>query len=174
MAGKNLLLYIESNSTPKPSKASDRKHIMPQFLGLVALVVRDYDEAIALHVEKLRFKLIEDTYQPAQHKRWVVVSPAGAKESGILLARASNEHQANRVGDPDRWQSIPIPIHRRLLALLQRLQGQGSQIRARAKDRSLWYRRGVRGPSRKSVGPRANRRFSDYGVMPDNAFKSST
>ncbi|MBL8854236.1 MAG: VOC family protein [Planctomycetaceae bacterium] len=72
---------------------------MPQYLGLVSLVVRDYDEAIAFYVEKLGFTLTEDTYQPAQDKRWVVVSPPGAKESRVLLARANSEHQASRVGD---------------------------------------------------------------------------
>ena len=72
---------------------------MPQHLALVALVVRDYDEAIAFYVGKLGFTLMEDTYQPAQDKRWVIVSPPGAKESRILLARASNDHQLSRVGD---------------------------------------------------------------------------
>jgi catechol 2,3-dioxygenase-like lactoylglutathione lyase family enzyme len=72
---------------------------MPQFLGLVSLVVRDYDEAIAFYVDKLGFRLVEDTCQPAQNKRWVVVSPPGAKESCILLARAANDRQTSRVGD---------------------------------------------------------------------------
>ena len=72
---------------------------MPQHLGLVSIVVRDYDEAIAFYVGKLGFRLMEDIYQAAQNKRWVVVSPPGAKESGLLLARASSEHQVSRVGD---------------------------------------------------------------------------
>ena len=72
---------------------------MPQYLGLVSLVVRDYDEALAFYVEKLGFTLTEDTYQPAQDKRWVVVSPPGARETAILLARASSEHQRTRIGD---------------------------------------------------------------------------
>jgi catechol 2,3-dioxygenase-like lactoylglutathione lyase family enzyme len=72
---------------------------MPQHLGLVSIVVRDYDEAIAFYVEKLGFSLVQDTYQPAQDKRWVVVSPPGANESRLLLARATNEHQMSRVGD---------------------------------------------------------------------------
>jgi catechol 2,3-dioxygenase-like lactoylglutathione lyase family enzyme len=72
---------------------------MPQYLGLVSLVVHDYDEAIAFYVGKLGFALLEDSYQPAQAKRWVVVAPPGAKESAILLARAGNERQASRVGD---------------------------------------------------------------------------
>jgi hypothetical protein len=44
-------------------------------------------------------RLVEDTYQPAQDKRWVVVAPPGSKESSILLARSANDHQASRVGD---------------------------------------------------------------------------
>lgn len=72
---------------------------MSQHVGLVSIVVRDYDEAIAFYVGSLGFLLIEDTYQPAQDKRWVVVSPPGAKESRLLLARASNPHQASRIGD---------------------------------------------------------------------------
>jgi catechol 2,3-dioxygenase-like lactoylglutathione lyase family enzyme len=72
---------------------------MPQYLGLVSVVVRDYDEAIAFYVNQLGFLLVEDTYQAAQDKRWVVVSPPGATESHLLLARASNAHQSSRVGD---------------------------------------------------------------------------
>ena len=72
---------------------------MPQHLGLISVVVRDYDEAIAFYVGKLGFSLLEDTYQPAQDKRWVVVSPPGARECCLLLARAKNDHQTSRVGD---------------------------------------------------------------------------
>ena len=72
---------------------------MSQYLGLVSVVVQDYDEAIAFYVGKLGFLLDEDTYQAAQNKRWVVVSPPGARESKILLARSTNDHQASRVGD---------------------------------------------------------------------------
>jgi catechol 2,3-dioxygenase-like lactoylglutathione lyase family enzyme len=72
---------------------------MPQQLALVSLVVRDYDEAIAFYVGVLGFTLVEDTYQPAQDKRWVVVAPPGAVESRLLLARASNDDQRARVGN---------------------------------------------------------------------------
>lgn len=72
---------------------------MPQYLGLVSIVVKDYDEAIAFYVDKLGFTLDEDRFQPAQNKRWVVVSPPGAKESKLLLAKATNEHQASRIGN---------------------------------------------------------------------------
>lgn len=72
---------------------------MRQQIGLTALVVRDYDEAIAFYVETLGFELVEDTCQPAEDKRWVVVAPPGATESRLLLARAVNEEQASRIGN---------------------------------------------------------------------------
>jgi catechol 2,3-dioxygenase-like lactoylglutathione lyase family enzyme len=72
---------------------------MYQRMGLTAIVVRDYDEAIAFYTEKLGFELVEDTYVPAQQKRWVVVAPRGARESGILLARAVGEEQTSRIGN---------------------------------------------------------------------------
>ncbi len=71
---------------------------MTRSLAHIALIVRDYDEAIAFFVGKLGFQLVEDTYQPEQDKRWVVVSPGGTGCS-ILLARASNEHQADYIGN---------------------------------------------------------------------------
>lgn len=72
---------------------------MKQHLGLTALVVNDYDEAIEFYVNRLGFELIEDIYQPAQDKRWVVVAPPGARESRLLLARATNDEQLSRVGN---------------------------------------------------------------------------
>ena len=71
---------------------------MKQSLGLVSLVVRDYDEALAFFVETLGFRLVEDTVVPEQSKRWVVVSPPGATESQLLLARASTPEQESRIG----------------------------------------------------------------------------
>jgi catechol 2,3-dioxygenase-like lactoylglutathione lyase family enzyme len=71
---------------------------MAQHLGLVSIVVRDYDAAIAFYVHKLGFELIEDSYQPAQDKRWVVVAPPGAQESKLLLARATTPEQSQRIG----------------------------------------------------------------------------
>ena len=72
---------------------------MKQHLALTSLLVSDYDEAIEFFVSKLDFVLLEDTFVPAQEKRWVVVSPAGASESRLLLAEAADERQAERVGD---------------------------------------------------------------------------
>lgn len=62
------------------------------------MVVRDYDEALAFFVGKLGFTLVEDTFVPEQSKRWVVVTPPGASESRLLLARASTPEQETRVG----------------------------------------------------------------------------
>ena len=72
---------------------------MKQSIVHVALVVRDYDEAIAFFTEKLSFTLIEDTYQPEQDKRWVVVAPPGSGGTSVLLARASNQEQEKFIGN---------------------------------------------------------------------------
>ena len=72
---------------------------MKQSIVHIALVVKDYDEAIKFYTEKLNFELIEDSYQKEQDKRWVVVSPPGSTGTTILLARASNERQENFIGD---------------------------------------------------------------------------
>ncbi len=72
---------------------------MKQTLALTALVVRDYDEAIAFYRDVLGFRLVEDTQQPEQAKRWVVVTPPGSQGSGLLLARAVGEEQSSRIGN---------------------------------------------------------------------------
>jgi len=71
---------------------------MKQSLGLVSLVVRDYDEAISFFVGTLGFVLVEDSIVTEQAKRWVVVAPPGATESRLLLARASTPEQQSRIG----------------------------------------------------------------------------
>ena len=72
---------------------------MKQSIVHVALVVRDYVEAIDFYVNKLQFDLIEDQYQPEEDKRWVVVAPPGSKGVTILLARASKEEQHSFIGN---------------------------------------------------------------------------
>ena len=72
---------------------------MKQSIIYVALVVRDYDEAIAFYCDKLHFRLVEDTYQPEQDKRWVVVAPPGSDGTQLLLARASTFEQETFVGN---------------------------------------------------------------------------
>ena len=72
---------------------------MRQSIIHVALVVRDYDEAIAFYCGTLHFTLVEDTFQPEQDKRWVVVAPPGSAGTTLLLARASTPEQAEFVGN---------------------------------------------------------------------------
>ena len=73
---------------------------MQQRIAHVALVVADYDEAIAFYTQKLHFTLIDDTYQPEQDKRWVVVAPPGnSPGTTLLLARAATPEQSKFVGN---------------------------------------------------------------------------
>ena len=72
---------------------------MKQSIVHIALVVEDYDDAINFYVNKLKFELIEDTYQPTQDKRWAVVSPPGSNGVTLLLAHASKAEQKAVVGD---------------------------------------------------------------------------
>ncbi|MCA6451272.1 MAG: VOC family protein [Chitinophagaceae bacterium] len=71
---------------------------MQQYITHFALVVRDYDEAIAFYTQKLNFRLLEDTVL-SETKRWVLVAPPGAKECSILLAKAATEEQISRIGN---------------------------------------------------------------------------
>jgi ADP-ribose pyrophosphatase YjhB (NUDIX family)/catechol 2,3-dioxygenase-like lactoylglutathione lyase family enzyme len=68
-------------------------------LGLVSLVVRDHDEALAFYVGTLGFTLVEDTFIAQQNKRWVVVAPPGPGSCRVLLARAADDDQRARVGN---------------------------------------------------------------------------
>lgn len=72
---------------------------MRQNIVHLALVVKDYDEAIDFYTKKLHFELIEDTYQPEQDKRWVVVSPPGSTGASLLLAKASKPEQETFIGN---------------------------------------------------------------------------
>jgi catechol 2,3-dioxygenase-like lactoylglutathione lyase family enzyme len=67
-------------------------------IGLVAVVVHDYDKALAFYTDALGFELREDTDMGAG-KRWIVVAPRGAKETAVLLAKADGPAQQARVGD---------------------------------------------------------------------------
>jgi catechol 2,3-dioxygenase-like lactoylglutathione lyase family enzyme len=72
---------------------------MKQSIGAVALVVRDYDEALAFYMGSLGFILVEDTFIEAQNKRWVVLAPPGSTGPRLLLARAVGEEQSSRIGN---------------------------------------------------------------------------
>ena len=70
-----------------------------QELGLVSVVVRDYEEALAFYVDVLGFRLVEDSPVPEQQKRWVVVAPPGGRGAHLLIARASTDEQRARIGN---------------------------------------------------------------------------
>lgn len=71
---------------------------MKQELAAISLVVDDYDKAIKFYTEKLNFRLLEDT-PLSETKRWVRIAPPGSTGCSILLAKASTEEQASRVGN---------------------------------------------------------------------------
>jgi len=72
---------------------------MKQSIAHIALIVEDYDKAIDFYTNKLHFTLIEDTYQPEQDKRWVVVAPPNSNGTTLLLARASKPEQEVFIGN---------------------------------------------------------------------------
>lgn len=72
---------------------------MKQSIAHIALVVKDYDEAIAFYTQKLNFDLIEDIYQAEQDKRWVIVAPPNSAGTTLLLAQASNSVQETFIGN---------------------------------------------------------------------------
>lgn len=72
---------------------------MQQSIAHIALLVRDYDEAINFYVGKLGFRVVEDTFQPEQNKRWVVICPPGSSGTSLLLARASAPDQESFIGN---------------------------------------------------------------------------
>lgn len=71
---------------------------MKQHIAHIALVVKDYDEAIEFYTKKLDFQLLEDT-KLTEHKRWVRIAPPGAKECCLLLAKAANDRQTASIGN---------------------------------------------------------------------------
>lgn len=78
---------------------------MAQTLGYVALVIRDYDEAIAFFTQKLGFELIEDSLSKdrlGRNKRWVLVAPQGSRGASLVLARAFTPEEESRIGNQTR------------------------------------------------------------------------
>jgi catechol 2,3-dioxygenase-like lactoylglutathione lyase family enzyme len=92
----------------------------------IALVVRDYDEAIDFYVKKLGFELVEDTVM-SEEKRWVVVSP-GENSCQLLLAKAANEHQLSRVGDQTGGRVFLFLHTDDIKHFEQRLRNEGIRI----------------------------------------------
>lgn len=88
--------YANKNLATAPGAPTPAR-LPARHLGLVTVVVPDYDEALAFYVGTLAFELLEDTpLEPG--KRWVVVRPRGGRESGLLLARATTDDQRAHVG----------------------------------------------------------------------------
>ena len=96
-----------------------------QSIGLISLVVRDYDEAIAFYVNVVGLVLVEDSAVPEQNKRRVVVAPPRSAGSGLLLARASNDEQSYSYRQPDRWSGVSVSLHGRLRARLSVAEDEG-------------------------------------------------
>ena len=71
---------------------------MQQTIGHVALIVRDYDEAIAFYTRTLNFRVVEDT-RLSESKRWVLIAPPGSQGTALLLARAATPEQVSRIGN---------------------------------------------------------------------------
>jgi len=88
----------EENDAPNTARRFFKDRPMTQTIAYLALVVRDYDEAIAFYTQRLGFDLLEDT-DLGGGKRWVRVAPRGEAGSGLLLARAVTEEQSSRVGN---------------------------------------------------------------------------
>lgn len=81
-------------------KTHSNKALTNQSIVHVALVVRDYDEAIEFYTKKLHFTLVEDLYQPEQQKRWVVIAPPGSVGgTTLILARAAKTEQESFIGN---------------------------------------------------------------------------
>jgi len=116
---------------------------MKQSLGLVSLVVRDYDEALDFFVGKLGFLLVEDSPVPEQAKRWVVVTPPGATESRLLLARASTPEQEARIGAQSGGRVFLFLYTDNFWRDYERYKTQGIVFVREPKDEPLRYRRSV-------------------------------
>ena len=105
---------------------------MSHRLAHIALIVRDYDEAIRFYVDVLGFRLIEDIYQPEQDKRWVLVQPSGGSVS-VLLARATTDIQRAAIGNQTGGRVFLFLDTDDLAADLIRLRAQGVRIVREAK-----------------------------------------
>jgi len=129
---------------------------MSQTIGYIALVVRDYDEAIAFYTEKLSFTLIED--KPIENKRWVLVAPRGRNSPCLLLARAATPEQQSRVGNQTGGRVFLFLHTDVFLARLSRPDRARRALRTTAEGGKLRHRSGVRRPLREPVGSPATAR----------------
>ena len=124
---------------------------MKQTIATVALVVRDYDEAIAFYRGKLGFELVADT-DMGGGKRWVVVSPPGGNGARLLLAQASGDEQLAAVGNQTGGRVAFFLETDDFARDFKAFTAAGVRPRGTAA-RGLWQRGGVRGSLRHQVGP---------------------
>jgi len=84
---------------------------MKQSIVHIALVVKDYDEAIAFYTKKLNFELIEDTYQPEQDKRWVVVAPPDSSGTTLSIGEGFKNRTRTVCGQSNRRTGFSLSKH---------------------------------------------------------------
>lgn len=118
---------------------------MSQTIGLLSLVIDNYDRAIDYYTKVLDFELIEDTHLPDENKRWVVVSPPGNTGAKLLLAEASSPEQTTRIGNQTGG---------RVFLFLQTDNFK--------RDYAAWLERGV-----EFVGPARSEAYGEVAVFRD-------
>jgi catechol 2,3-dioxygenase-like lactoylglutathione lyase family enzyme len=101
---------------------------MNQRIAHIALLVKDYDEAIEFYTKKLKFNLLEDT-QLSETKRWVLLAPPGLGNCGLLLAKAVGEEQESRVGNQTGGRVFLFMHTDDFLRDFQNLVNKGVEIR---------------------------------------------
>ena len=82
---------------------------MYQRIAHIALIVDNYDDAIEFYTQKLDFQVLEDT-KLSEEKRWVMISPKGAKECCLLLAKAVNDRQIKFVRPPETFEYGTVAV----------------------------------------------------------------
>jgi catechol 2,3-dioxygenase-like lactoylglutathione lyase family enzyme len=123
-----------------------------QTLGYVALVVRDYDEAVKFFTESLGFHLIEDTVQ-GPGKRWVLVAPPNSRGTSLLLAQASTQEQASRIGNQTGGRVFLFLHTDDFWRDYRQMKARGIKFPRDAARRTVWNGRSLRRPLRQSLGP---------------------
>lgn len=133
--------------------ASERETFVNQKIGCVALVVRDYDETIAFYTQVLGFDLIEDTALAAG-KRWVLVAPRASAGTSLLLARAATTEQEGRIGNQTGGRVFLFLHTDDFCRDYHALRSRGVQFETEPRQEEVRRARRLRGPVRKSMGPR--------------------
>ena len=124
---------------------------MPQDIGSITVVVREYDEAIAFFTQALGFQLIEDT-DLGQGKRWVLVAPPGSAGTNLLLARAAGPEQATRIGNQTGGRVFLFLHTDNFWRDYRAMKERGVKFRQNPREEAYGTVR-LRGPLRQQVGP---------------------